>query len=286
MSIFEKVLNAHNTIIALETGKNAQIQDIMAQQYATLGGVRYPVDPAQKAAAAKQVQLNYDALIDTKKNELRTILETAERDAKRAYYDAIPMRGVADYSSEVDRIVRNHERSTLHPSVRDANFFATVREHIELDDKWALVYVIAGLELYPDNAELLACLDEVAPAVADAKAEIAEVETAKRLAEVFELAYFGARAAGSPLESIHIKTRLAELGANPNITIGVDNAAVYDAFVESLIADFGVKMGIKHIEPETKEMAAEIGKEFVGLKAAGVRESNMRYLANQGAHEE
>ena len=258
MSIFEKVLNAHNTIIALETGKNEQIQGIMAQQYATLGGVKYPVDPAQKAAAAKQVQLNYDALIDTKKNEIRTILETAEKEAKKQYYNALPMGSEYDYTSEIDRIIRNHEGSTLHPSVRDGNFFATVREHTELGDKWALIYVLAGLELFPRNAELLECLDIVAPEVADAKAEIAEVETAKRLAEVFELAYFDARAAGSPLESIHIKTRLAELGANPNITIGVDNAAVYDAFVESL--------GINHAKPTVTELGGHIGNDAVNDK--------------------
>lgn len=261
MSIFEKVLKAHNAIIALETGKNSQIKDVLAQQHATLGGVMYPVDPAQKAAAAKQVKLNYDALIDTKKNELRATLETAERDAKRAYYDAIPMRGAADYSGEVDRIVRNHERSTLHSSARDADFFAAVREHVELDDKWALVYVLAGLELYPDNAELLEYLEEVAPEVAEAKTKIAEVETAKRLAEVFELAYFEAKGASSALESVCIKNRLAELGANPNIITGVgaDNSAVYDAFVQSLVADLGVKLGIKNVKSEIQEMSAKIG---------------------------
>ena len=99
-----------------------------------------------------------------------------------------------------------------------------------------------------------------------------EVETAKRLAEVFELAYFGARSAGSPIESIHIKTRLAELGANPNITVGIDNAAVYDAFVQSLVADFGVKLGINYIKPEVVDVADQIGSEYVGLKKPGIRE--------------
>lgn len=263
MSIFEKVLGAHNTIIALETGKKEQIQDITAQRYTSIGGRMYPIDPAQKAAAAKQVQLNYDVLIDTKKNEIRTVLETAEKEAKKQYYNALPMGSDNDYTSEIDRIIRNHENSTLHPNVRDGNFFATVREHTELGDKWALIYVLAGLELFPGNAELLECLDIVAPEVARAKEAIAEVETAKRLAEVFELAYFGAKTVTTTLESIHIKNRLAELGANPNITIGVDNAAVYDAFCQSL--------GVKHIEPEVKELAGEIGNDYVGLRAGGHR---------------
>ena len=271
MSIFEKVLNAHNTIIDLEKSKERQMQEVGSQRYAFIGGKGYPLDPVQVAAATKQVQLEYDALINTKKDTIRADLESAEKEAKRDYYDAIPMGSEYDYTSEIDRIIRSHESSTLHPSVRDSNFFATVREHTELGDKWALIYVLAGLEIFPGNAELLECLDKVAPAVAKAKAGIMEVETAKRLAEVFELAYFGARSAGSPIESIHIKTRLAELGANPNITVGIDNAAVYDAFVQSLVADFGVKLGIKNIEPEVVDVADQIGSEYTGLKKAGIR---------------
>lgn len=275
MSIFEKVLNAHNTIIKLEKAKESEMQELEGQQYVFIGGKGYPVDPAQKMAAIKQVQLEYDALINTKKDMIRSDLETAEKEAKRDYYDAIPMGSEYDYTSEIDRIIRNHEGSTLHPSVRDSNFFATVREHTELGDKWALIYVLAGLELFPGNAELLECLDKVAPAVAKAKFGIMEVETAKRLAEVFELAYFGARSAGSPIESIHIKTRLAEIGANPNITLGVNNAAVYDAFVQSLTTAFqveGKKLGIKYVKPKCIDVADLVGSEYVGLKKPGIRE--------------
>lgn len=256
MSVFEKVLTAHKEIIKLETEKGKKMQEILDQQYATIGGRMFPVDPAQKAAAAKQVQLEYDAKIAEEKKAIYGVLETAEKGAKRNYYNAIPMGSEYDYRSEIDHIIRSHESSTLHPNLRDSKFFDTVRAHTELGDKWALVYVLAGLELFPGNAEIMECLDKIAPEVAQAKVEIAEVETAKRLAEVFELAYFGARTATTPLESIHIKTRLAELGANPNITLGVDNAAVYDAFVQSL--------GINGVKPTVMELGGNIGNDYAG----------------------
>ena len=247
MSVFEKVLTAHKEIIKLETEKGKKMQEILDQQYATIGGRMFPIDPAQKAAAAKQVQLEYDAKIAEEKKAIHGVLETAEKGAKRNYYNAIPMGSEYDYRREIDHIIRSHESSTLHPNLRDSKFFDTVRAHTELGDKWALVYVLAGLELFPGNTEIMECLDKIAPEVAQAKVEIAEV---------FELAYFGARTATTPLESIHIKTRLAELGANPNITLGVDNAAVYEAFVQSL--------GINIVKPTVTELGGRIGNDYAG----------------------
>ena len=46
---------------------------------------------------------------------------------------------------------------------------------------------------------------------------------------------------------------------------------MYDAFVQSLVADFGVKLGIKNIEPEVVDVADQIGSEYTGLKKAGIR---------------
>ena len=257
MLIIEKVRRSHDVIVKLEQSKIEDVEKAKAKKYRKIGGIEIAMHPDTIAALAKATADEYDKLIATKKADIENEINLAEKVAKKMYYDAYPMGG--NFNGEIDRIVRNYETSLTsltHPGMRERGFLAEIKEHTELGDKWALIYVLAGLDIFPENEEILGCLEKLAPDLALAKMRLYEVDIARKLNEVFNIVYYS----GTDFESVvAAKNRLAVLGANPNYTgmarEGISMAdIVYEAFCESI--------GISFIGSKVVELSGEIGNDY------------------------
>ena len=257
MLIIEKVRRSHDVIVKLERSKIEDVEKAKAKKYRKIGGIEIAMHPDTIAALAKATADEYDKLIATKKADIENEINLAEKVAKKMYYDAYPMGG--NFNGEIDRIVRNYESSLTslkHPGMRERGFLAEIKEHTELGDKWALIYVLAGLDIFPENEEILGCLEKLAPDLALAKMRLYEVDIARKLNEVFNIVYYS----GTDFESVvAAKNRLAVLGANPNYTgmagEGISMAdIVYEAFCESI--------GISFIGSKVVELSGEIGNDY------------------------
>lgn len=254
MLIIEKVRRSHDVIVKLEQSKIEDVEKAKAKKYRKIGGIEIAMHPDTIAALAKATADEYDKLIATKKADIENEINLAEKVAKKMYYDAYPMGG--NYKGEIDRIVHNYETSRKHPNLRDSELLADIKEHTDLGDKWALIYVLAGLDIFPENEEILGCLEKLAPDLALAKMRLYEVDIARKLNEVFNIVYYS----GADFESVvAAKNRLAVLGANPNYTgmagEGISMAdIVYEAFCESI--------GISFIGSKVVELSGEIGNDY------------------------
>lgn len=275
MLIIEKVRRSHDVIVKLERSKIEDVEKAKAKKYRKIGGIEIAMHPDTIAALAKATADEYDKLIATKKADIENEIDLAEKVAKKMYYDAYPMG--SNYMGEIEHIVHNYENSLRHPSprdsefwaeghpglhdrehasLRDSEFLAKIKEHTELGDKWALIYVLAGLDIFPENEEILGCLEKLAPDLALAKMRLYEVDIARKLNEVFNIVYYS----GTDFESVvAAKNRLAALGANPNYTgmagEGISMAdIVYEAFCESI--------GISFIGSKVVELSGEIGNDY------------------------
>ena len=216
MSLKDTVIKSIEKMLALEETKNSEMEKALKKGFTEIAnGVHVAITPEQNAANANAIRDEYNKKIMVIQEELQQTVDAAEKKANQDYYKALRTPN-ADERAEIEHIktVYNNSQSMQ----RDSDFTMQRDFHLKNETVKAFVYCMASCEIYGTDEMPDSWLQVVNPDVLNERENMADVLEAKRLVEIYGLYQMKDSESITQVQKIAIKTRLHELGANPNAT--------------------------------------------------------------------
>lgn len=216
MSLKDRVIENINKMLALEETKNAEMEKALKKGFTEVAnGVHVAITPEQNAANANAIRDEYNKRIMTIQEELQQTVDAAEKKANQDYYKALKTP-TADERAEIEHIKSVYNNTQAMQ--RDSDFASKRDFHLKNETAKAFVYCVASCEIYGVDEMPDEWLKIINPEVLEKREEMADVLEAKRLVEIYGLYQMKDSESITQVQKIAIKSRLYELGANPNAT--------------------------------------------------------------------
>jgi hypothetical protein len=216
MSLKDRVIENINKMLALEETKNAEMEKALKKGFTEVAnGVHVAITPEQNAANANAIRDEYNKRIMTIQEELQQTVDAAEKKANQDYYKALKTP-TADERAEIEHIKSVYNNTQAMQ--RDSDFASKRDFHLKNETVKAFVYCVASCEIYGVDEMPDEWLKIINPEVLEKREEMADVLEAKRLVEIYGLYQMKDSESITQVQKIAIKSRLYELGANPNAT--------------------------------------------------------------------
>ena len=216
MSLKDRVIENINKMLALEETKNAEMEKALKKGFTEVAnGVHVAITPEQNAANVNAIRDEYNKRIMTIQEELQQTVDAAEKKANQDYYKALKTP-TADERAEIEHIKNVYNNTQAMQ--RDSDFASKRDFHLKNETVKAFVYCVASCEIYGVDEMPDEWLKIINPEVLEKREEMADVLEAKRLVEIYGLYQMKDSESITQVQKIAIKSRLYELGANPNAT--------------------------------------------------------------------
>lgn len=216
MSLKDRVIENINKMLALEETKNVEMEKALKKGFTEVAnGVHVAITPEQNAANANAIRDEYNKRIMTIQEELQQTVDAAEKKANQDYYKALKTP-TADERAEIEHIKSVYNNTQAMQ--RDSDFASKRDFHLKNETVKAFVYCVASCEIYGVDEMPDEWLKIINPEVLEKREEMADVLEAKRLVEIYGLYQMKDSESITQVQKIAIKSRLYELGANPNAT--------------------------------------------------------------------
>lgn len=216
MALKDTIIKGIEKMLELENEKNEKVKKALSKGfYEIAAGIQVATTPERNAADANAIRDAYNQKIAIIQEELQQKVNAAEKEANQDYYKAL-RTPTADERAEINRIITVYDNSQAMQ--RDSDFAMQRDFHLKNETIKAFVYCMASSEIYGTEEMPDEWLAVINPDVLTIREEMQDVLEAKRLVEIYGLYQMKDSESLTQIQKIGIKTRLHELGANPNAT--------------------------------------------------------------------